>query len=91
MCIVAMAIPLAYLQSRITLSEKARRIMPVLFGLFWLPLMVAAGFILSPHSNVWVSGLRAGLLGALLSFLITLACFKLGALVYTHRKMGQGG
>ncbi|MCS6320311.1 MAG: hypothetical protein H8K05_21585 [Nitrospira sp.] len=91
MCIGAMAFPLAYLQSRVTLSGKVRRIVPIVYGLLWLPLTVAVSYVLSPHSNVWVSGLRAGLLAASISFLITLACFKLGDLVAKHRKMRQVG
>lgn len=91
MCIVAMAIPLAYFQRRITLSEKARRIVPFLFGLFWLPLMVAAGFILSPHSNVWVSGLRAGLFAALISSGLILTCLKLGDLIAKQKTSEDGG
>lgn len=91
MCIVAMALPLAYLQNRISLSDQARRIIPVVYGLFWLPLTVAVSYVLSPHSNVWVSAFRAGLVAALISFLITLTCFKFGDLVAKHRKMGQAG
>jgi len=91
MCIVAMALPLAYLQNRILFSNQARRIIPVVYGLFWLPLMVAVSYVLSPHPNVWVSSLRAGLVAALISFVITLTCFKFGDLVAKHRKMGQAG
>lgn len=90
MCIVAVAVPLAYLQNRITLSEKARKVLPVVYGLFWLPLMVAAGFILSPHSNVWISALRASLLAALISSVMTLTCFKFGDLVANHRTIEDG-
>lgn len=89
MCIILMAIPLAFLQSRVALSEKARRIIPAAYGLFWLPLTFAASSFLPPHSNVWVSGLRGGLLGGLISFIVTLLCVKLGDLFYQSRKTGQ--
>lgn len=73
-CLVALSVPFALVQRRLTISLLARKLLPFFYGFFSLPVFFLPPFW--PHENIWVAGYRKGMISTPVSFAIAYGVVK---------------
>jgi hypothetical protein len=84
-CIVGFSVPCSLVQSRVILSETSNRIAPLAYGFLWMPCFLYLGTVFKAL-NSWGAAYTVGLLSALMSFIISLSCVKIGDVLYQNMK-----
>lgn len=80
-----LAIPFTSLQNRAGLSRRARVLVPLLYGFLWMPGSLVIGPSVA-DSNIWVTELKAGVLSALICFIVAMFTVRAVTALAEQRK-----